>query len=181
MRISGGQYKGLPIKVPHINGIRPAQEKVRLAVFSILGQDIEGADVLDLYAGAGSYGLEALSRGAKFVTFVDSHPTAIETITQTVTKLDAQDKAEAIRHDALRFLMDGHHTYDIIFADPPYDYDVLKPVMYHLAEHLTPQGQVFFEHAKNTRFPDSNSLVLLDQRHYGATYISVFTKQQVKD
>ncbi len=176
MRIAGGTARGLTLKVPQIHDIRPAQEKVRQAVFSILDDKVENADVLDLYAGSGAYGLEALSRGAAFVTFVDSHPMAIKAIEENAAKARFMDQVEIIRHDAMKQLADGHQGFDLIFADPPYSYDVLKPLLYHLAEHLNPEGVLVFEHAKAAHIPDSSSLELLDRRSYGATTISFFAK-----
>lgn len=173
MRIAGGTARGATLKVPKISDIRPAQEMVRQAVFSILGDKIESAQVLDLYAGSGAYGLEALSRGAAFAVFVDSHPMAVQTIIDNATKAKFEDQIEAIRHDALRHLTDSHESYDIIFADPPYSYQELKPLLYHLAEHLKSDGLLIFEHDKKTTV-ESSSLELIDQRKYGASTISIF-------
>src|SRR5690606_33181847 len=147
----------------------------RQAVFSILGSKVEDAQVLDLYAGSGAYGLEALSRGAAFATFVESHPMAVKTIEENARKAKLDQDIEAIRHDSLRYLMDSAESFDLIFADPPYSYQELKPLLYHLAEHLNPDGWLIFEHAKNTPV-ESPSLQLIDQRKYGSSLISIFTK-----
>lgn len=177
MRIAGGQAKGLTLKVPKINGIRPAQEMVRLAIFSILGDDIQGKKVLDLYAGSGSYGLEALSRGATQVTFVDNHPQSAKIIEKNAANAQLLDRSEIIRHDALRYLIDCEETFDLIFADPPYAYGMPKPLLYQIADHLAPSGLLILDHDKTTTFNKKlDLLTIIDHRSYGATALTIFQR-----
>jgi 16S rRNA (guanine966-N2)-methyltransferase len=175
MRITGGATRGFTLKVPKISDIRPAQEQVRLAVFSILGEEIQGAKVLDLYAGSGSFGLESLSRGAEHATFVDSNPLAIEAIEHNMKNARYWGKGEAIRHDAVKFLADSHDSFDIIFVCPPYAYGLPKPLFYQLADHLNPDGVIIFDHAKTATFGRNlEGLEIVDQRSYGATGVTFF-------
>ena len=173
MRITSGFAKGFTIKVPKITDIRPAQEVVRLAAFSILFDRVEEAQVLDIYAGSGAFGLESLSRGAKHVTFVDSNPLSAQTINENLTHARFSGKSEIVRQDALRYLMDTEDMFDLIFAAPPYAYGAPKPLLYQLGEHLLPGGLLIFDHARTSVLPrDLGALTLIDQRSYGATGLS---------
>jgi len=125
MRITGGKARGIPLSTGRARHIRPATDRMREAVFSSLGQRIQESRVLDLFAGTGSYGLEALSRGAVSAVFVEKHPQAVAVIRQNLANVmkslgdPATVKAKVIRRDVLRF--ESSLEYDIIFMDPPYD------------------------------------------------------------
>jgi 16S rRNA (guanine966-N2)-methyltransferase len=116
MRIIGGRYKGYEIKLP--KGIRPTSGLVRESIFNVIGDSILEARVLDLFCGSGAIGLEALSRGAKEVTFVEKDNSVIRVLMENIKKLGCSD-VNVINMDAMRLSVDS--TYDIIFADPPYD------------------------------------------------------------
>lgn len=173
MRITGGKARGFTIKVPKITDIRPAQEMVRLAVYSILGERIDGARVLDLYAGSGAFGLDALSRGASHCTFVDSNPLAIQAIESNLRNAHFWGKAETVKFDAIRYFSEDHEEYDIIFICPPYSYGLPSALFYQAAEHLSPDGIVIIDHAKSTIIkPEMEGLEIVDQRSYGATGVT---------
>src|SRR5919108_5919547 len=121
MRVIAGTYGGRTLKTPPGAGTRPTSDRVREALFSILGDRTHGARVLDLFAGSGALGLEALSRGAEHVTFVDDNRAAIGAIKANLAALNAD--AQVRQTDALRFLNAariGGAQYDLIFLDPPY-------------------------------------------------------------
>ncbi|MGZ0656919.1 16S rRNA (guanine(966)-N(2))-methyltransferase RsmD [Coraliomargarita sp. W4R53] len=125
MRITGGKARGIPLKAPKGDGTRPATDRLREAVFSSLGPSIEGCQVADLFAGTGSYGLEALSRGAAKATFFEMDRAALTCLQQNVRaalrscKLDT-DAAKVVARDV--FSLDVNSpSYDLIFLDPPYD------------------------------------------------------------
>ncbi len=118
MRIVAGRYKGRTLHAPKGSATRPTSDKVRGAIFSVLG-DIEGLRVLDLFAGTGALGIEALSRGATDATFVDSDQVAVAAIRRNLEAVGA--RASVQRRDALRWLADAEGaTCDLVFADPPY-------------------------------------------------------------
>ncbi len=125
MRITGGVARGIPISTGRAKHVRPATDRMREAVFSSLGSRIEEAATLDLFAGSGSYGLEALSRGAASALFVEKHPQAVvalqENIRAVLKSLGNPDHktASVVRRDVLRF--DSGLRFPIIFMDPPYD------------------------------------------------------------
>jgi 16S rRNA (guanine966-N2)-methyltransferase len=114
LRVVAGRYKGRTLHAPRGSAVRPTSDKVRGAIFNVLGE-VEGLRVLDLFAGTGALGIEALSRGAADATFVDTDTAAVE------RNLAAIGAAAAVhRRDALRWLADANGPYDLVFADPPY-------------------------------------------------------------
>jgi 16S rRNA (guanine966-N2)-methyltransferase len=124
MRIIGGNFGGRRLIVPKDARVRPTADRVREAWMSILGDALFGARVLDLFAGSGALGLEALSRGAASVTFVELSPPSLRALDQNITTLGAQDVATVHRGDAMRYaekLPEG--AFDIVLADPPYSVD----------------------------------------------------------
>jgi len=120
MRVISGTVRGRKLKEPLGFDIRPTSDMVKEAVFNIIQFDIEGRRVLDLFAGTGQLGIEALSRGAKSVVFVDSSPDAIKLIYENIGLCGLKDASTVYRRDALRYLKHCE-TFDLIFMDPPYD------------------------------------------------------------
>ena len=120
MRVISGIAKGRKLKTPQGFDIRPTSSIVKESIFNILQFDIEGRRILDLYAGTGQLGVEALSRGAGSVVFVDSSPEAVKLIKENVELCGFLDSCDIIRRDAIDFL-ERSGTFDIIFVDPPYD------------------------------------------------------------
>jgi 16S rRNA (guanine966-N2)-methyltransferase len=125
MRITGGQARGIPISTGRADHVRPATDRMREAVFSSLGERVKSARFLDLFAGSGSYGLEATSRGAAGGLFVEKHPQAVEALNRNIQavlkSLGNPDglTLKVIRRDAMRF--SSAERFDLIFMDPPYD------------------------------------------------------------
>lgn len=125
MRITGGQARGIPISTGRARQVRPATDRMREAVFSSLGERVRGARFLDLFAGSGSYGLEALSRGAQRGRFVEKHSQAVAALQENLRAVmkslgnPADQDADIIRQDALKF--GSADRFDLIFMDPPYE------------------------------------------------------------
>lgn len=140
IRITGGEFRSRLLKTPDSKKTKPTMDKVRAAVFSILSNEVKDADVLDLFAGSGSYGLEAISRGAKSATFVDNGLVQIRTIKDNLESLKLQEEVHL--SDAFSFLKSCSKKFDIVFADPPY-----KEVDYnHLVDALM-ESNVLIEDA----------------------------------
>jgi len=181
MRIITGSAKGQTIEVPNKN-IRPAQDMVRQAIFSILQGLVTEAKVLDLFAGSGSFGLEALSRGAEEVVFVDNDQKSIRAIKINLKKMGFEDKGDVIKSDAMSFVEafgseELPKTFDLIFLSPPYKMGAQIHLLKQLAKILTPQGVILFDHAKETEVPDKiKDLEKIRYRTYGATGISILAK-----
>ena len=120
-RVIAGEFGGRRLAVPADGRVRPTADRVREAWFSILGPRVEGASVVDLFAGSGALGLEALSRGARIATFVDLNPPSVAAIRANIATLGIADRTELVRQDAFRFLARPHPArYDLALADPPY-------------------------------------------------------------
>ena len=152
---------------------------VRLAIFNILGEKIKGAIVADIFAGSGSLGLEALSRGAKFCDFADFHPKSQEAIEKTLAIVGLKERARFFQRTAIRFLDERpRNHYDIIILDPPYS---LTSVVYTLnlcGECLKPGGVVVFEHSdKFHPQKEYDTLVAANERKYGGTVVTFLTKK----
>jgi len=173
MRIVAGRHKGRSLRAPAGAGTRPTADKVREALFSILGP-VEGLRVLDLYAGSGALGLEALSRRAGSATFVESARPALAAIR---ANLDAVgEEAEVVASDALTWLRaaDGREAaFDLVFCDPPYD--AAPRIAQQLGDLLPrvtgPQALIVTESSK--RNPLVIDLPLSDERTYGDTRIAI--------
>jgi 16S rRNA (guanine966-N2)-methyltransferase len=172
VRVVAGELGGRRLVAPAGAGTRPTADRVREALFSILG-DVSEARVLDLYAGSGALGIEALSRGAAEAVFVDSSPAAVAAIRRNLAELGIE--AVVTRRDALAYLAAavGGEPYDLVFADPPYD-SALR-VAAGLAERLPPvlsPGAVIVTES-NKRVPLELPFDLLRERSYGDTRIAV--------
>nr|MDQ3588361.1 16S rRNA (guanine(966)-N(2))-methyltransferase RsmD [Actinomycetota bacterium] len=149
MRIVAGELGGRRLHAPSGRGTRPTADRVREALFSILG-DVSGARVLDLYAGSGALGIEALSRGAVAADFVDSGRRAVEAIRRNLTELGRE--GEVHRRDVLGWLAQaaGERTYDLVFCDPPYDSagPLAGPLSKRLPALLTESARIVTESDK---------------------------------
>lgn len=128
IRITGGEHRSRLLETPNTTLTKPTMDKVRAAVFNALGDSVKHAKVLDLFAGSGSYGFEAISRGADFATFVDSGIEAIECIKKNAASLKSEN-VEIINADVLRFLEQNSQEFSIIFVDPPYKLEVYEEVI----------------------------------------------------
>ena len=179
MRIIAGKAGRIAIKVPPAVA-RPTTDFVRQAIFSILGERVENARVLDLFAGSGAIGLEALSRGAASCVFVDEHRQACNVITENLTKARL-DGGRVVKADAISFLKRDAASYDLIFADPPYwkhygdkDHigDLLKTGL--LVPRLAPGGWFIAEVSANQTSPASEGFTLTDRREYGGSAILMY-------
>lgn len=128
IRITGGTNRSRLLVTPNTELTKPTMDKVRAAVFSALGDAVKGAKVLDLFAGSGSYGFEALSRGASFAMFVDKSNDAYNAVRQNAKNL-GYENVELILDDSLEFLRENIRKFSIIFVDPPYKLDVYQSVV----------------------------------------------------
>lgn len=175
MRVVGGRLGGRPLIAPRGRGTRPTPERVREALFSILGS-LEGERVLDLFAGSGALGIEAVSRGAVQLTLVDSARGAVAAMKRNVDSLNLE--AEIRQQPALGFLEQARkerREYDLVFLDPPYSQAVRlgPPLSAALAPVLTPDARVVFE--SDRRAPGELLLRRADERRYGDTLIQIYT------
>ena len=191
MRITGGSKKGYTFKIKIDKlGIRPAKDFVRQAIFNIIREEVEGANVIDLYAGTGLVGIEALSRGASFCLFVDSSPKAVEIITGILRKTELLDSARVLKYKAEKiglYLDADDREYDLVFIDPPYAQSEklslekgVGRIFVDLAasERLRQGALLIMEQGKRSEdLPQLEGLVAEDKRIYGDSKISFFRKR----
>jgi 16S rRNA (guanine966-N2)-methyltransferase len=181
MRIIAGQYKGRRLETVSVNGIRPTSDRVRESVFSIISSRISGARILDLFAGTGALGLEALSRGASQATFMDASREACELIQKNAQRCGIQENCEILCHDISRSPLPGksrNHVFSLIFMDPPYGTRLLEKTLTSgiLKGLLAKDGMIIAEHSIKEPLPHPiTGLDIHDQRKYGKTLISFLT------
>lgn len=145
LRIIGGRWRGARIDFPPLPGIRPSPDRVRETLFNWLQQPIAGVRCLDLFAGSGALGIEALSRGAAHVTFVDREPQIERHLTATLRRLGATEGIVRAA-DAMQFLKGPRQAFDIVFLDPPFASEMLQEVCKALATGwLTDEAYVYLE------------------------------------
>ena len=175
LRVSGGEARGRRLKAPR--NIRPTQDMVKQAIFNMVGPAIEGATVLDLFAGSGALGIEALSRGAAQVTFVDQQPRGLVILRQNLTALGFKERAQIVRGDVVRWLESQPAilaAIDFVFLDPPYDDVVLDRALWQL-DRSSSRATVFAEHSKRQQPPALTRLRVDRERRFGDTVVTVFT------
>ena len=179
--ITGGELKGVRLVVPP--KIRATEAKVRLALFNILGDFIEGARVLDGFAGSGALGLEALSRGAAFAAFIDSDADSIIALRDNLAQLDQDVPRQAWRvmqapiEAGMRELSRTELPFDVIVLDPPYRSEEGKKALNSVVQYamLAPAGIVGIEHDQRTVFPSTiGPLQQYKQHRYGDTVLSFY-------
>lgn len=178
MRIISGEKKGTRLFSLKKRKIRPTSDKVKGAIFNVL-VSVEDKKILDLFAGSGALGIEALSRGAKEAVFVDSSFTSLDLIRKNLEKLGFKDKSRLIKKNVLRFLKgETEGKFDLILADPPYGKGLCQKVLEILSEKeiLNPDGVLVIEHHKKEKIEKLENFILLQERKYGDTLVSFFRK-----
>lgn len=178
MRVIAGDHKGRRLAAPSGSSTRPTADRIKESIFNILARTVEKKRVLDLFAGTGALGIEALSRGACFAVFVDRQKAALDAIRQNIQTLKLTDRARIVNWDIRRnfdFLSSDTIPFDLVFMDPPYETNALIPVLSAMAgcECLSGQARIVIEHSIRERLePLPGSLALVDQRRFGKTLVS---------
>ena len=179
MRIIGGQLRGKRLSPVRGSAVRPTSDRLREAVFNILSDRIEGATVLDLYAGTGALGIEALSRGAHRAVFVDRSRDAVALISRNIQLCRLQNRSTVIRWDInrnLNCLSSQDQMFDLVFLDPPYDRGLALPTLRTLLRQqvLATGAQLIIEHSPSEEIaPVPDGLSVQDNRKYGKTLVSI--------
>ncbi|TCL69348.1 16S rRNA (guanine(966)-N(2))-methyltransferase RsmD [Hydrogenispora ethanolica] len=178
MRVIAGKYRGRAINGPKHKGVRPTADRVKEALFNIIGIKIMDAAFLDLFAGTGAIGIEAFSRGATAVTMVDENLSSIRLIQENCKILLTEDRPRILHLPASRALKlfdrEGM-TFDLIFLDPPFQAGLLTDTINAIADLnlLKPHGQLVAEHPRDVRF-EGIRLKLFDERNYGDIGLTFF-------
>lgn len=182
MRIIAGEHRGRVIMTPKGWNTRPTQGRTRESIFNIIRNEIPGASVLDLFAGSGAFGLEALSRGASMAVFVDRARDARDAIDQNIRALRLMDQTRLLCCDyteALRRLGRENQQFDILFLDPPYQMADLDALFLNIQKSgVAAFGALWiYEHAKESASPDG--LRIVDERAYGETRVTFMKASEV--
>ena len=181
MRISSGEAKGLHLRVPGKRSVRPATNLVRQAIFSILNSSAVRWDrILDLYAGSGSLGIEALSRRAGWVDFVEQNRKCCDIIRHNLRKTETSQRAHVYCSSVDKAIAFLDNSYDVVFADPPYAYHSTDLLDRLTESKVLSEGSIVVICHAN-RFPLKESygeLQLVKQRRYGDSFISIYRKEE---
>ncbi len=187
LKISGGVYKNRRLKTPKGKTTRPTSELVRAALFNIIQSQIEEANFLDLFAGTGAMGLEALSRGAKHATFIESDKAALKTLHENIALLDVKEKTTVIPGNVLVHLKKLTTKFDLIFMDPPYGLKnkgelICVTLLHQIDTHaiLKAHGLVFVEEDQRAEeIPKTvlNCLEWINSRKYGSSTLHQFAAE----
>ncbi|MDC3116454.1 16S rRNA (guanine(966)-N(2))-methyltransferase RsmD [Alphaproteobacteria bacterium] len=184
MRIISGKFRGLKLQPPVDFSIRPTSDRLKGSLFSILESNkynikIEDSNVIDICSGTGALGIEALSRGAKLIYFIDKDPKAINIIKKNISKLKTDYKDEThikiIRDDAKIALQNIKNKFDIVLIDPPYNSNVIEESLVKLKQNnlIDYNSYIFAESSKKENF-NFNGFELLDTKIYGKSKLSIF-------
>jgi len=177
LRIIAGQVRGRRLRTPKGWATRPTSDRVREALFNILGQRVLDSMFLDLFAGSGAVGLEALSRGARKVIFVENNCKALASLLFNLSATGFQDKGQVIATDARRALFDLNRqglTFDLAYIDPPYYQDWGRIILPAVVSLLLPEGLTVLETATSEAGPEIDGLVMVSRRAYGDTALNIY-------
>lgn len=179
VRISGGSARGIPLTEPRGVRLRPTSGLVREAIFNILGERVEGARVLDLYAGTGALGIEALSRGADSATFVEGEAGAVQAILQSLARTSLAEHGKVVRGRLPGAIATLQGPFEIIFLDPPYNDPAAEDTLMATEPLLADGGTVVYEHASRYNPPQRLAgLQLHERRVYGDSAVAFYLRQE---
>lgn len=145
VRLIGGRWRGTRLPVPDLPGLRPTSDRVRETLFNWLMPHLPGARVLDLFAGSGALGLEALSRGAASAVLVERDPALVAALRAVTARLPGGDAAQVVQGDALAWLAGKNEGFDLAFLDPPFAAGLWEPVLPLLLPQMAPDGWLYLE------------------------------------
>jgi len=182
MRVITGSARGRKLAAPEGLDIRPTTDKVKEAVFSAIQFEIEGAYILDLFAGSGQMGIEALSRGAKRAVFVDNSQRALKCVNENLRTVKFEKYADVINRDSYDYIKHINKKFDIIILDPPYRYNHINNILPFVVEKLNDGGLVICEYESDAEIdiiPDG--LKLKKTYKYGKISVSIFYSEFQED
>jgi 16S rRNA (guanine966-N2)-methyltransferase len=173
MRVIAGVARGQPLVAPRDPGTRPITDRVKETLFAILGDRVPEARVLDLYAGSGAIGIEALSRGAAAVTFVERARPALVALASNLARTRLGDRATVVADEVERFLAaPDEGSWDLVFLDPPYEASAIVAPLRAVEPRLAPGAMVVVKHFWRTEMPAVTRLQPVRQRRFGETMLS---------
>lgn len=177
MRVITGSARGRKLKAPEGNDVRPTSDLVKESIYSIIQFSVQGSDVLDLFAGSGQLGIEALSRGANHCVFVDKRAESVALVRENVMTCGFLDRSRILTMDSCDYLLTAKRGFDIALLDPPYSQGLIEKVMQRLPDKINDGGIVVCEHEKELTLPDEFGSLKLHKRYkYGKIALTVYKK-----
>lgn len=182
MKVISGLLKGRNIEGHNITGTRPTMDRVKESLFGIIQNNLKESIVLDLFAGSGQLGIESISNGAKECYFIDNNPEVIKILHKNISNLNIKNNSHIILSDwkkALNEFSNKEIKFDLIFVDPPYDYDVYEKILTKVINLnlLTNNGLIILEHHNLTFKKDYQTLSIYKERNYGNKTITIYKNQ----
>ena len=175
MRVITGSARGIRLQTLEGMDVRPTTDRVKEGMFSAIQFEIPGSRVLDLFAGSGQLGIEALSRGARQAVFVDQSRASLEVVSANLKKCRFTDNCELHQKTAEQFIRTARGKFDLIFLDPPYRMDILGTLLPQLAPLLSAEGKIIAEHEADCNLQEKISNLQLQKNYfYGKIVVSVF-------
>jgi 16S rRNA (guanine966-N2)-methyltransferase len=179
VRVITGSARGRALITLEGENVRPTTDRVKEAIFSIIQFEIEGRQVLDLFAGSGQLGIEALSRGAAYATFTDMSKDSVAVVKQNLLTTKLDKNSAVLQTDALTFLRNNKKKFDIIFMDPPYSTGLLQSALPLAAKAVSDGGVIICEHPYFEEMPEeAENFGLYKKYKYGKVGVSVYRKKE---
>ncbi len=185
MRVTGGDFRGRILHTVDDLSVRPATDRVRQTLFNMLVNrlDFDDLSVLDLFAGSGSLGIEALSRGAARAVFVEANRRAVEFLERNLDHLGCTGRSEVLSVDSVEYLHHSGETFGLVFADPPYSFDATAslPSLAFSRNVVAPGGYLLIEHTTDVQFKDSPLFAIGPVKKFGRTVVTFFTGKEFNE
>ncbi len=181
MRVITGSARGRKLVTPEGMEVRPTLDKVKEGLFSAIQFEIEGRDVLDLFAGSGQLGIEALSRGAASCVFVDSSKKSVHAVTTNVSACGFQQQSKVLTGDALSYIKSCMQTFGIVFLDPPYGMKWIDKVLPFVTDHVSDGGIIVCETDLKEELPAECGAFSVDRvRNYSHTKVTIYRRKTLE-
>ncbi len=176
MRVITGSARGRKLRTLEGDSVRPTTDKVKESIFNIIQFDVEGARVLDMFAGCGQLGIEALSRGADFAVFTDISRQSISVVEENLMHTGLRNLAKTVVTDSLSYLDRTAETFDIAFLDPPYRAGIMEDAVERVYRHIAPNGIIVCETAAEEVLPEELEGFTSKRYKYGKIALTVYRK-----
>lgn len=179
MKILAGTDKGRNLKRPKTSLVRPLTQRIKKSVFDIIGARIIGAKVLDLFAGSGSFSIEALSRGAEFITIVENNEQVVSLIKENIELIRAEKKVDILKMNierAIKIFNEQNVQFDIVFCDPPFKYEWNVETLETLSKLLSKESLLIIRHHSRYVLPKTNTLLEKRTGKYGDSIVKWYIK-----
>lgn len=182
MRVITGTARGRKLTAPEGMDVRPTADMVKEAMFTIVSFDVPGARVLDLFAGSGQLGIEALSRGASYAVFIDHNPESIQHIKSNLNSTKLFDRASVANMDSLSYMRRCQDRFDLVFLDPPYGKKIIDAVLPYVADRMTDRGLIICETQREEELPETvGEYTVRKHYRYGKKKVTVYHRQRTEE